>query len=61
MASIEPQVLPAWLADSTRGSGEVPAGRRVIGLLRRSRAIVLQSGSPSVGLSLADPIAGSLG
>ena len=36
MESIETQVLPAWLADSTRGSGEVPVGRRVIGLLQRS-------------------------
>ena len=39
MESIETQVLPARLAESTRGSGEVPVGRREIGLLQRSRAL----------------------
>lgn len=61
MASMETQVLPVRLADSAPGSGEVPFGRRVAGLLRRSRALICQSGSPSVGLSLADPLAGPLG
>ena len=61
MASIETQVTPVRLAVSTQGASEVPAGTRMIGLLQSLRATVAQSTSPSIGSSLADPIAGSLG